>query len=237
MEAIYGLQAITPADLEQELVMERLRATIPTGFTLHESMDHVNIELKREGDGPVQPKHTQLWSGARLVSSDEKVVAHFMRFGVYVSFLAYRNFEEALPLVQRLWEAYIKAFTPQLVNRVSIRYINLLKLPFENGQVDLEKYFQVYIKFPEELTNTLEHFHQQFVILDPNSGVHARVMISNQREEDGNLVVAFDLEGYQERQWTPEDGVIWDDFLLVRNWTYHIFRATLTDACLSNNNS
>lgn len=237
VEAIYGIQAITPAELQQEPVMERLRTAVPEGFSVHLSMDHVNIELKREGDGPVQPTHSQLWSGARLVSADGTMVAHFMRFGVFVSFLAYRSFEEARPLVQRLWEAYIKAFTPQLVNRISIRYINMLKLPFENGQVDLEKYFNVHLKFPEELTGGMDHFHQQFVIRDPETRVPARVMISNQREEGDDLVVAFDLEGYQERQWTPEDGVIWDDFVLVRNWTYHIFRATLTDACLGSNNS
>jgi len=237
VEAIFGLQAITPTDLEQEPVMDRLRAVMPEGFTVQVSMDHVNIELKREGEGPVQPKHTQLWSGARLISSDEKVVAHFMRFGMFVSFLAYRSFEEARPLVEQLWKIYTKAFTPQLVNRVSIRYINMLKLPFENGQVHLEKYFHVYLKFPVELTVGVDHFHQQFVIRDPDTRVPARVMISNQREEGDKLVVAFDLEGYQERQWTPEDGVIWDDLILVRNWTYHIFRATLTDACLSSNNS
>lgn len=235
VEAIYGIQAITTADLQQEPVMERLRAAMPVGFTVQETMDHVNIEFKREGDGPVQPKHTQLWSGARLTSADGKTVAHFMRFGIFVSFLAYRNFEEARPVVQRLWDAYIKAFTPQLVNRVSIRYINMLKLPFEDGRVDLEKYFHVHLRFPGELTSIMEHFHQQFVIRDPDTGVPARVMISNQQEEEENLVVAFDIEGYQERQWTPDDTIIWDDFVLVRNWTYHIFRATLTDACLSNN--
>ena len=191
--------------------MERLRATIPTGFTLHESMDHVNIELKREGDGPVQPKHTQLWSGARLVSSDEKVVAHFMRFGVYVSFLAYRNFEEALPLVQRLWEAYIKAFTrswsiaslfgTSICSSCRSKMAkwtskNIFKCTLSSRGVD-------------EHLGTLS---STIVILDPNSGFMTCNDL-NQREEDGNLVVAFDLEGYQERQWTPEDGVIWDDFL------------------------
>lgn len=235
VEAIYGLQAVTPADLEQESVMERLKASVPEGFKVQVAMDHVNIELKRDGDGPVEPKHTQLWSGARLISNDEKVVAHFMRFGVFVSFLAYRSFEEARPLVQQLWDTYARAFTPQWVNRLSIRYINILKLPFENGQVNLEKYFRVNLKFPEELTATMDHFHQQFVIRDPDTGVPARVMISNQREEGNNLVVAFDLEGYQERQWTPEDIVIWADFVLVRNWTFHIFKATLTDACFTSN--
>ncbi len=237
VEAIYGIQAITPADLDQVSVMERLRPLLPADYTVQENVDHFNIELKREGDGPLQSKHTQAWSGAKLTSTDGKVVAHFMRFGIFVSFLAYRSFEEARPLVQQLWEAYVKAFSPVLVNKLSIRYINLLNLPFEEGRVNLEKYFKVNLHFPDELSSTMEHFHQQFVIRDPDNDVPARVMISSVREEDGKLVVVFDQEGYIERQWSAEDTTIWDDFNLVRNWTYHIFRATLTDACLETINS
>lgn len=237
VEAIFGLQVVTATDLDKESVLSTLDANLPEGFTVKQVMDHVNVEFRDDGNGPVPQSPTHGWIGVRLHGPDDKVVAHFMRFGMFVSFLAYHSFEEARPLVQQLWGAYTRSFTPQLVNRVSIRYINMLKLPFENDQVDLEKYFRVNLKFPDELTGQMDHFHQQFVIRDPETRIPARVMISNQREEEGNLVVAFDLEGYQERQWTPDDSVIWDDFVLVRNWTYHIFRATLTDACLGSNKS
>lgn len=236
VEAIYGIQAVTPTSLEQGSVMDQLRSHLPADYTVQETMDQVNIELRREGDGPVQPKHTQLWSGAKLTSTDGKVVVHFMRFGMFANFLAYRSFDEALPLVQKLWGLYLKAFTPQLANKLSIRYINLLNLPFEDGRVDLDKYFKVYLNFPQELTNSMEHFHQQFIIRDPATQVPARVMISSLREEGDKLVVVFDQEGYLERQWAPEDTVLWTDLGLVRNWTYHVFRAILTDECLKTNN-
>ncbi len=236
VEAIYGIQAVTAAELVPDEVMEKLSALLPPGFIMQQSMDHVNIELKREAEGPVQHKHTQVWSGAKLASVDGKVVAHFMRFGIFVSFTAYRSYEESRPVVQLLWAVYSETFKPHMITRLSIRYINLIKLPFENGRINLERYFQVHLRFPNELANTMEHFHQQFVIRDPATQVPARVMISNLREEDDSLVVAFDNEGYQESQWTPDDSRIWAELELVRNWTYQIFRTTLTEECLRNYN-
>lgn len=237
VEAIYGLQSVTADNLVPEEVMARLNRVLPEGFTVQQSMDQVNIELKNEGPGGIQHKQTQAWSGTRLVSNDGKFQAHLMRFGVFINFLAYKSFEEALPLVQRIWAAYQEAFNPILVSRLSIRYINVLRLPFDEGRVNLERYFHVHLRFPDELANTMEHFHQQFVIRDPETQIPARVMISNIKEEGDELHVIFDNEGYSEGQWTPEEQRIWEEFGLVRNWTYHIFRTTLTEECLKISNA
>ncbi len=237
VEAIYGLQGVTPDDLDPEAATTRLNAVLPEGFSVEQSVDHVNIQFKREGTGPIQHQHTQAWSGTKLVSNDGKIHAHLMRFGLFINFLAYKSFEDALPLVQRIWSTYQEVFKPVLVSRISIRYINVLRLPFEEGRVDLSRYFQVHLSFPEELTNTMEHFHQQFVIRDPETNIPARVMISNIKEEGDHLHVAFDNEGYSEGQWAPEEQRIWDEFESVRNWTYHIFRTTLTEECLKSSNA
>ncbi len=238
VEVIFGLQCVTPDDLDQEAVGKALTASLPSGFTVERQVDHVNIAVKGDGKGQVEHTQSQAWSGVKVVNTDGTVAGHFMRFGAFVNFTQYRGFEDGIGVVRTLWEAYCKAFTPQQVMRLSIRYINVLKLPFDtNDKVQLDRYFKVLLTFPEELSTDMTHFHHQIVIRDPKTGMPARVMISSMKEEGDQLHVAFDNEGYREGQWVPDDNRIWQEFEAVRDWTYHIFKTTLTPECLEQTGS
>ncbi len=231
VEVIYGLQAVTPDDLDPQAVTDLVKDSLPEGFTIQQAVDHVNIAFKREGDGPIEHSHSQAWSGIKLLDTAGKTAAHLMRFGVFVNFLDYQDYDHAVPAVKAIWKVYRTAFRPLHVMRLSIRYINILKLPFENEKIKLERYFQLGLTFPESLSNNMKHFHYQFVFNADDTGMPARIMISSVKEEGDELHVAFDNEGYWEGQLPPDDPRIWHDFDDIRNWTYHIFNSILTEEC------
>ena len=231
VEVIYGLQAVTPADLEWETVQEVLQHELPDGFRVDQPIANVNIEVKTvPGSDPAQTR-TETWSGVKVVSEDGQVTGHLMRFGLFVNFGQYAGYDAAIEPVQALWQAYYQAFRATLVMQLSIRYINVIRLPFDkDGRVELADYFQVAIQFPETLARNLTNFHYQFTIAS-DQGLPARIMLSSMREEADDLVIAFDNEGAYKSQWQVNDGNIWTAFTQVRDWTYHIFQTVLTEKC------
>lgn len=231
VEVVYGLQSITPDDLVPAEVAERVKNSLPEGFTIQQPVDHVNIAFKREGGGALEHSQTQTWTGLRLIDADGRTAAHLLRAGLFVNFLNYTDYDHALPLVKSMWQVYQDAFKPLHVQRLSIRYINILKLPFEDDKVPLGKYFHVHLTFPESLSGNMQHFHYQFLFTEDGTGMPARIMLSSVKEEDNELHVAFDNEGYLEGQLQPTEERIWTDLGEIRNWTYHIFCSILTEEC------
>ena len=211
VEVIYGLQTVTPDDLDPQAVTDLINSSLPAGFTVQLAVDQVKIAFKREAVGPLEHNHSQAWSGLKLIDADGKTAAHMMRVGLFVNFLAYQDFDHALPVVKELWKLYAKAFRPLHVARLSIRYINILKLPLVDNKVPLDRYFHVSLAFPPALSGDVLHFHYQFVFRDEGTGMPARIMISSIKPEEDELHVAFDNEGYLEGETQPDDPRIWED--------------------------
>jgi uncharacterized protein (TIGR04255 family) len=154
-----------------------------------------------------------------------------MRFGLFVNFSQYGGYDAAIGSVQALWKAYFQAFRSALVMQLTIRYINVIRLPFDkDGRVELTDYLHVAIQFPEALARNLTNFHYQFTIVS-DEGLPARIMLSSMREEADDLVMAFDNEGAYKSQWRVNDENIWTSFTKVRDWTYHIYQTVLTEKC------
>jgi uncharacterized protein (TIGR04255 family) len=231
VEVIYGLQAVTPTDLEWEAVQEVLQQVLPIGFRVDQQIANVNIEVKTvPGAEPAQTR-TETWSGVKVVSEDGQVTGHLMRFGLFVNFSQYGGYDAAIGSVQALWKAYFQAFRSALVMQLTIRYINVIRLPFDkDGRVELTDYLHVAIQFPEALARNLTNFHYQFTIVS-DEGLPARIMLSSMREEADDLVMAFDNEGAYKSQWRVNDENIWTSFTKVRDWTYHIYQTVLTEKC------
>jgi hypothetical protein len=68
VEVIFGLQCVTPDDLDQEAVGKALAASLPSGFTVERQVDHVNIAVKGDGKGQVEHSQSQAWSGVKVVN-------------------------------------------------------------------------------------------------------------------------------------------------------------------------
>ncbi len=231
VEVIYGLHAVTPTDLVWEQVEAVLKAHLPQGFHLEQPITTLNIQVTTQKDNSTSETRSDHWAGVRVVSADGSITGHFMRNGLFVNFSKYPGYDEAIGPVQQLWVAFCKAFDVTAVMQLSIRYINVIRLPFNSeDRLELNEYFRLVLQFPDDLKASMRNFHHQLTIVT-DKDMPARIMLSSMREDDTHLVVAFDNEGYREGQWNADSLEIWNTFHEVRDGTYHIFQSILTDKC------
>lgn len=231
VEVIYGLHAGSPAELELEDVLSALRECLPAGYRVEQPMHAVNVRLTTHKDNTTTESRNMQWSGVRVVHEEGAITGHFMRNGLFVNFSDYLGYDEAIGAVQQLWAAYAQAFHAPAVMQLSIRYINVLRMPFNNeGRVDLNDYFRVVLQFPDELSANMLNFHHQLTIVN-DAGIQARIMLSSMKEDGEQLVVAFDNEGYLDGQWAADAMEPWEVFKELRDFTFRIFQSTLTDKC------
>jgi uncharacterized protein (TIGR04255 family) len=226
VEVLYGLQAITAPAVTREQVRTKLDAEL-SGFAIQD-MNRV----KAMADGKQTHEQESEWGGCKAISADQKSVLHFMREGLFVSFLPpYKGFPECIEDIARYWALYQQSFAPEQVVRIGIRYINLLRIPMEEGNVRFEEYFKLLTFYPVDGPFHLHRFHNQFEVSEPEFGIPARVIFTSTKETREELEVVLDIEAYEEVPKAPNDPSLWSRFDHARKWAFKLFTNTLTPEC------
>ena len=208
-----------------------MREGLPAGFRVEQPINAVSIHVTTNKDNTTSETRNMQWSGVRVVHEEGTITGHFMRNGLFVNFGRYMGYDEAIGTVQQLWAVYAPIFQAPVVMQLSIRYINVIRMPFNSeDRVDLNDYFRVGLQFPPELNSNMLNFHHQLTIVN-DAGIQARIMLSSMKEDGEHLVVAFDNEGYLDGQWGADASEPWDVFQELRDFTFRIFQSTLTDKC------
>lgn len=231
VEVVYSLQAISAPSVTQEYVRSILIKELEGAFTVLD-MNSMKVMVKAMSTGKQVQEQDMEWGGCKAISVDQKCVAHFMREGLYISFLPpYKGFPECIAQVSRLWDIYQRCFSPERVARIGIRYINLLKIPMVDGAVRFEDYFKLITFYPVDGPFHLHRFHNQFEVSEPEHGLPARVIFTSTKETKDDLEVVLDIESYEEITRAPNDAIIWERFDQARNWAFKLFTKTLTPQC------
>jgi len=231
VEVLYSLQAISAPSVTREQVRAILDKELGSTFTVQD-MNKMKVMVKAMADGKQAQEQDMEWGGCKAVSLDQKCVAHFMREGLFISFLPpYKGFPECITEVSRLWDIYKRCFAPEQVARIGIRYINLLKIPMVEGAVRFEDYFKLITFYPVDGPFQLHRFHNQFEVSEPEHNLPARVSFTSTKETKEELEVVLDIEAYEEVSRMPDDAVIWERFDHARNWAFKLFTNTLTVEC------
>lgn len=127
VEAVIHWRAHPQVKLEPEELLPRLKERLPDYPDPQQQQEvHMGGEIGPDG-ASVQQK--QIWHGFRLQSEDKKCVAQFTRNGLVFSRLkpyeSWPKFEEES---LRLWEIYRDIAQPPEIQRLGVRYINILRL-------------------------------------------------------------------------------------------------------------
>ncbi len=231
VEVLYSIQAITPSSVDREQAQGRLKELLDEGYSL-ENMNRFQVSIQAEAEGVATQERTSEWGGMKLVSPDKRRVIHFMREGLFVSFLPpYPGFPQCISEVQRLWQIYSDGFAPERIVRTGIRYINQVGIPLDEGVVRFERYFKLLTFYPIDGPFTLHRFYNQFEVSEPKFGLPARVIFSSIKETTEQLDVVLDIEAYEEHARPVNDPEIWSRFDKARHWAYTLFTNTLTEEC------
>lgn len=108
------------------------------------------------------------WKGLQFQSKDQKYIAQFNRDGFALGRLQpYESWEKLSREAKRLWSGYARFLKPQQIDRVGLRYINRIQLPF--GEVNFEEYLRVSPSTPPELDFPISGFMHQDSVVVPNN--------------------------------------------------------------------
>ncbi|MDR5729828.1 MAG: TIGR04255 family protein [Terriglobia bacterium] len=168
VEAVIDIRAM-PADRPRE---EALRNFVESEFA-----DYKFLNSQREFQFRAQFSSNALpnqvtkdlgWKGLRFQSDDRKYIAQFNRDGFVLSRLEpYETWEKLSREAKRLWSSYIEFLKPLQIDRVGLRYVNRIQLPF--GEVNFEEYLQVSPSTPPELDFPISGFMHQDSVVVPNN--------------------------------------------------------------------
>ncbi|HEX6989612.1 MAG TPA: TIGR04255 family protein [Bacillota bacterium] len=139
----------------------------------------------------------------------------------------YRGWERFWPAIQLAYTAYCEVSKPKAINRISLRYVNMIKLP--EPEPALDRYFSFY----PHCGAVLPTFPGAFTVVAesalPGSSDVLRVHMGGMGHEDQRLRVILDLEIFLARQ---------PSFPLTdaQNWLFdaHDRVGTAFEACIKN---
>lgn len=171
--------------------------------------------------------------GLRLQSQDEKYVALVRTNGFSLSRLApYENWDALQSEARKIWEIYVKRWTPDKVVRLATRYINNLRLPLAIGQ-SFSNFINTLTELPPEVPQSLGQFVQQFQCLDPSSRSQVRLSLAwNGQVDNGRIPVILDIDVSTMQQFDPADAAMWSQFRSLRELKNRCFFGTLQEEAL-----
>lgn len=171
----------------------------------------------------------------QFLHDDEKQLVQVRASGYSFNRLApYLGFGVCLPEIQRTWEIYFSLVCPIKIRAVRVRYINRIRLPLENGRVDLDEYFKNGPRVAEGAGLNLAGFLNQYRAIESRTGYAVATVLTAESVVGDILPVIFDNMAWANVDIEPDD---WPSFKAVlqglQDLKNRVFRSTLGDKCLS----
>ncbi len=133
------------------LLYTKLQQTFPE----QRSAARVNFGLA-SASGTISPQ-LGLFPVVQFLQKDEKALVQIGQHLLAINHLKpYPTWEEFLPLIVEVFQAYRDVAAPTSIHRIGLRYINRIEIPGE--RVALEKYFEFYPFIGEKLPQDLAAF-------------------------------------------------------------------------------
>lgn len=218
-----------PCRSEFESVFEQIKSEYPKCDDIHS--DRVEIKFG-DSKSPLRSfEHS--FCGLRCRSKDGRFVVQLKDSGITVSRLApYHTWSELRSETLRLWKIYLDVTRPKSVTRVAVRYINRIMLSLNEGGIDLDDFFLLGIKVPDEVPQTFLSSLCQLKLVDEGSGAVANVNLTTQKIEEGALPVIFDIDVFLGGTHSSESDEIWKMLESLRELKNRIFFHSITQDTL-----
>ena len=185
-----------------------------------------------QGKAPTSEATVGDVQGYFFKSADGLDIAQFRVDGFsYNRLRPYTRWEQFFPEAMRCWELYQSVAQPPFVTRVSVRYINHLKLPIKHGD-DLEDYLTALPPMPPGAPGGFSGLLTRVATYDDETGVCSNV---TQALEGGvgmaEPAIILDLEAYRggEEAGPPDRGALEPTFEVLRKVKNDIFFGSITE--------
>ena len=196
-------------------------------------MQELQIEAKPVG--PIGHSTRQGVQAYQFVNEDEMQIVQVRGAGYSFNRLApYTSFDDYLPEIRRTWEVYRELAAPVQIRTVRLRYINRILLPLTEGRVQLDDYFKIGPRLPDEDRLTFVGFLNQCLAVEEATGHQVTTVLTAQRQQEAALPVIFDNTVTAVSSADPADWAWLEAKLLaLRALKNRVFKNTLSDKCLN----
>lgn len=180
-----------------------------------------------EGKPILEPDEDKGIRGYRFTSRNKKEVAQFRIDGFTFSRLhPYTKWEKVLGEAKKLWELYSLKASPQVVERISVHYINRLEIPLPLR--DLEDYLTASPALPKTLPQKLSQFLIRLVVHEKDL-VASIIQALVESPKPEHIGIILDIDVFKENIKGISDENIWSTFNRLRVLKNRIFFELITE--------
>lgn len=224
-EAVFDVRIPRQAATVME-ALERLARSLP-GFAPGHTQFEFEAGIELDAGGGVRRHERTEAIGFRVTSDDQLRVLQIRANGFSFSRLQpYTSWDQIRTEVEPLLERYIEAVGTREGERVALRYINHLRLPYPT--MNVKDYLLGLPDLPDTWPGVVESFLYRATLGGP-SGISVNVThaLVDDVEED-RIGVIFDIDAFRVARCAIGDESFWQTFLELRDLKNRIFFGGIT---------
>ena len=234
VEAVIEIRARATQTLEDSSLRSTLEPRLD-GYDFLDSLRGYHGEVMIEGGKPPSQKVSDLgWMGVRFRSSDGKHIAQFKRDGFVFSRLEpYDTWEQLFGESQRLWSIFQEVAQPANIQRIGLRYINRIKLPFR--ELHFEDFIQPAPSTPQGLDLPFHGFMHHDTLAVPEHPYAINVIRTIQQPSgnvDGGIALILDIDVFTTHGFDLDETLIGRRLLEMRWLKNKVFFGSITKKAL-----
>lgn len=199
----------------------------PLGYSETQKINAVQMSLS--GDGATNAQRDLI--GYRLSNKAGNRVLQLRKQGLSLSRLhSYSNWESFVAEFKPLWVQYAEAFSPSVVSRLAVRYINKIAVP---QHINLDEYLNLSPRIKEGVGSHVEGYFMQLVLAQRDLGPDWKVIVNTGIEGSPipeQMTVLLDIDAFCTRAVGAIDSdQIWSTLEQLRDRKNSIFESAITE--------
>ncbi len=157
-------------------------------------------------------------------SKDGTSVVQFRLDGLsYSRLVPYTSWEDVFEKTMKYWEIYKSKTSPVKLNRIGVRYINLLEI---KGGTPFEEVFKSAPPIPVT-GQSIIRFANQILFEDPITGLKTQIVHATQPPDENNARILLDIGVYKEMDSACENAIIESTLNDMRVFKNNLFFNTI----------
>lgn len=225
-EALIDLRAELSSEIEL-LTLRQVQHHLNSLYPICE--DLIAFEGQIQAGSSVTATASQTQIGYRFFSGDRKQIFQARLDGFTFSRLApYDKWKTFRDEAKRLWEIYREVAKPKIVNRVAVRYINLINLPLPLN--DFKDYLRTVPKVSSDLPQGLRDYFMQLQI--PQEDLEGMLLLNEAiipPLADNVVSVLLDIDLFCNVKFSGEEDSCWSLLEKLRIRKNEVFEACITN--------
>ena len=211
--------------------VNRMKDILLAGFEKNLPIKKGRFSFQLNADSPAQASVTSDEAdGYRYQSGDGARVVQLRRSAMTFSVLqGYTDWDDIRYSASAVWNQYLSMAGPVVVDRVAVRYINVIGVPLG---ADFDDYLAAGPRIPSKLPQSLLNFFHRVVVPFSDAEATAIVTQASEPPTQANAPVLLDLEINAQCKAQGSSTEIWSRLEQLREIKNLVFFSSLTEKAL-----